>query len=257
MPFTITQFGSDTSPALPDLDQNFKALGVLSPIPCTASGTNTISLTPQTTGSGSIATSIALTAYQNGVKLDFIAAATNTGATTAAYAALAGLTIYKDGGEGVVALVGGEIIIGCAISLIYDSALSSGGGGWHLVSTSAIAGTTIAPALIRTAGGVQWGATTNPTLTRMLNGNATLAFTSLVPNSAQEQTFTLAGVSLTDRIIWNFPQPNSIGLSGFAGYVIAAGTIHATLGVRVVNVTAASTITPGTVTIGAMAMRAV
>lgn len=257
MPFTLTQFTAATAATGLQLDNNIKLLGSVAPMPCTMSGTDTITMTPQTAGSGTVSTSVAITAYANYMLFCGVAAATNTGATTARYGALAFLPVYKASPAGPVALAGGEIVIGGAFTLQYDSALNSGAGGFHLYSTSAIAGATITPQLVRAATGIQLGVTTNPTLTTMLNGGGTLAFTSLVPNSAQEQTFTMAGVSLTDRIVWNFPQPNSIGLSAFAGYVIAAGTLHATLGVRVANVSAASTITPGTVTIGAMALRAV
>lgn len=256
MPFTLTQFTAVSAATGAQLDNNNKLLGSVAPMPCTVSGTNALTLTAQTSGSGSVSTSIAITAYANYMIFCGIAAQTNTAATTAQYGALAALPVYKAGPSGPVALAGGEIVAGCAICLVYDLALNGGNGGFHLNATTAIVGGTISPALARLSTGLQIGATVNPTISNVLNGGGTLAFTALVPNATQEQTFTLAGVSLTDRMLWSFPQPVSTGLI-MAGYVIAAGTVHATLGVRMANVTAASTITPGTITVGAAAFRLV
>lgn len=257
MSFTLTTFAAASTATGAQLDQNLQLLGAVAPMPCVFSGTNTLTLTQQTSGGSGVATTIAITAYQTGMQFCGIAAATNTGATTATVGSIGTLIVYKPSPTGPVVLAGGEIVIGCAITLLYDAALNSGAGGFHLIATaSAIAGATITPALVRASTGVQVGATTNPTLTVILNSSATLAFASIVPNQTSEQLFSVAGVSLTDRIAWNFPQPVSAGLI-LTGYIVAANTVQATLGVRFANVTAASTITPGTITVGAAAFRLV
>lgn len=254
MAITITQFEAATSATGVQLDNNFKAIGAVAPIPCVIAGTNALSLTQQTTGAGDPSTSIPVTALANYMIFCGIAAQTNTSTVTAQIGSLAALNVYKDTPQGVALLSGGEIVAGNAISLMYDSALNGGAGGFHLISNTDLLGATVTPALVSATVGMQVGGTTQPTLTYIANVGATLAFGSIVPNSAQEQTFVAQNVSLTDRLAWAFPQPNSIGLV-LSGYGIAGNATVSTLGVRMANVTAASTITPGTITVGVAALR--
>jgi hypothetical protein len=247
MTYTITQFANDTTPALPDLDQNFKALGVLTPIPCSVSGTNVLALTQNAAGQ---AASETVAAYENGLQICGVASATNTSATTAQLGSLGALTVYKDSVAGPIALSGSEIVLGCAFTLRYDSALP----GWHLIANITSSGNTISPALVRASVGLQLGATTTPTLTNLLTGGGTLAFTSLVPNQTQDKTFTIAGLLSSDGLLMALPLPVSTGLT-FSTYFAAGDTVTGTVTVRCANVTAASTITPGTVTVGLKALR--
>lgn len=248
----ITQFANDTTPALPELDQNFAAFGRLAPIPCTISGTNTLSFTQN---GASQASSVELTAYENQVQICGIAAITNTTTATAAVGTLPQIPIYKDTLAGPVALGGGEIIAGNSITLRYDSSLNSGNGGWHLVSGAQGVGNTINPSLVRASIGVQVGATTSPTLIGLFSGLATLTYTSIVPGSSQDQSFTMSGVSVTDVLALGLPIPVSTGLS-YSGYLTNAGTLGiGTVTIRALNATAASTITPGTITVNAKALR--
>lgn len=258
MAFSLTQYANvATSTPGVSLDNNFKLFGLLAPIPCTVAGTNTLTLTQQTTGSGAPSTSIAVAAYANYLQLCGVAAQTNSGAVTAALGALGALPVYKDSISGPIALVGNEIVAACSFTLIYDSALNSGGGGFHLVSTTVQFQTTITPTLVR-AGGVQIGATVSPTLTGIQSALATLAFTSIVPNATQDQLFSMASVNFGDALAFGFPSLASVGL-GITGFIMAAGTVtgsvFATIAVRMSNVTAASTIIPGTMTIRATAFR--
>lgn len=249
--FTITQFGSDTTPSLSDLDQNFSAFGVLAPIPCAVSGTNALVLTQN---GASQASSVEVSAYENYLTVCAVAASSNTSAVTAQVGTLPVLNVYKDTIVGPVALVGGEIVAGNAFSLIYDSALNSGNGGWHLVWGVGV-GNTINPSLVRASTGVQIGATTSPTLTGILSAASTLTYTSIVPGSSQDQSFTVSGLSITDVLAMGFPVPVSTGLS-YSAYVTNAGTLGiGTISVRALNATAASTITPGTITVQARAIR--
>ena len=72
--------------------------------------------------------------YANYAVFSGVAAATNTGGTTVAVNSLSALTVYKDTVAGPVALSGGEIVAGNVLYLIYDSALNTGAGGFHLNS---------------------------------------------------------------------------------------------------------------------------
>lgn len=247
MTYTITQFGNDTSPALPDLDQNFNALSVLTPIPCSVAGTNALTLTQNAAGQAASGT---IAAYENGLQICGIASATNTTATTARLGALAALAVYKDSIAGPVALTGGEIVIACAFTLRYDSALP----GWHLITSLSTAGQTLSPTLVKALGGLQVGATTSPTLTGLFSAAATLTYTSIVPGSSQDQSFTVAGLLVTDGMAMSLPLPNSTGLT-FSSYFEAGNTVVGTVTVRAANLTAASTITPGTITLNMKGFR--
>lgn len=253
MTYTITQFANDSSPALPDLDQNFNAAFLLTPVPCSVAGTNVLTLTQNAAGQAASGT---IAAYANGLQICGVASATNSAAATAQLGALASLNIYKDSIAGPVALSGNEIVQACAFTLRYDSALNSNAGGWHLIANITSTGNTINPALVRASVGVQVGASTTPTLTGMFSGGGTLAFTSIVPGATQDQTFTLAGLLSTDGLAMSFPLPVSSGLT-FSSYFAAGNTVTGTVTVRCANVTAASTITPGTVTVGLKALRMV
>ncbi len=154
-------FANLTTVPLADLDSNFAALGALVTIPSTISGTNTLLLTPATV-------TPTIVAYSNYQAWSGVATATNTGAATAKVGALPTLNVYKDTVNGPVALVGGEIVIGNMIILIYDSSLNAGAGGFHLglpVSQPSVgsapatvnnnAGTTISAAALTGSGTTQ------------------------------------------------------------------------------------------------------
>lgn len=253
MTYTISQFANDTSPALPDLDQNFNAAFVLTPVPCSVSGTNALTLTQNSAGQAASGT---IAGYENGLQICGIAAQTNNAAVTARLGALAALNVYKDSVAGPVVLSGNEIVQACSFTLRYDSSLNGNAGGWHLIANITSSGNTISPALVRASVGLQVGATTSPTLTGLLETTAVLAYTSIVPNASQDQTFTVAGLLATDGLAMALPLPVSTGLT-FSSYFAAGNTVTGTVTVRCANVTAASTITPGTITVGLKGLRSV
>ena len=131
MPLPVT-FANLTAPTLPELDQNFAALGALTTIPCVISGTNALSLTPATN-------TPSINTYANYQPFSGVIVNANTGPTTAQVGALNFLTVYKDTSAGPVALSGGELIPNTLATFTYDSALNSGAGGFHLqVSASSV-----------------------------------------------------------------------------------------------------------------------
>ena len=132
MPLT-TLFANLTDPTGPELDEDLAELGALTVIPCSVSGTNALTLTPlQPTPDRA--------AYANYNQWSGIAVATNTGVLQAAIGSLASLVVYKDLGAGPVVCDGGELVVGNAFTLIYDSALGGGTGGFHLVSSTSSTG---------------------------------------------------------------------------------------------------------------------
>lgn len=251
MTYTITQFANDTTPALPDLDQNFNAVFVLTPIPCSVAGTNSPAFTQNT---ASQAASGTIAAYENGLQICGIVAQTNTGPSNANLGALPQIAIYKDSVAGPIPLSGGEMVQGCAITLRYDSTLNTNAGGWHLVSSQPSTGSTITPALVRASTGLQVGATTTPTLTGLLQATATLTYTALVPGASQDQSFTVAGLLSTDGLAMALPLPASTGIQ-LTPYFAAGNTVAGTVTVRAANYTPASTITPGAITVGLKGIR--
>ena len=127
---TFIVFGALTQVPLSDLDNNFAVLAAIASIPCTAVGTNTLVLTPQ-------AGMPAVPAYSNLMPFSAIAANTNTAAATAQIGALAALNIYRDTASGPQPLTGGEITTNNQFTLVYDPALNSSAGGFHLISAGA------------------------------------------------------------------------------------------------------------------------
>ena len=128
MPLPVI-FGGMSAALMSDLDQDFAAVGALTIVPCTVTGTNTLALSPSPN-------SPAITVYTDYLQFSGAAAATNTGATTAAIGALPALPVYKDLGGGPVALVGGEIVANNLFELV-DVGAASGSGGFHLNTETA------------------------------------------------------------------------------------------------------------------------
>lgn len=126
MPLPFTFAGLSTA-LMSDLDANFAALGAMTSIPCGISGTNALTLTPN-------ANTPTIAVYTNYQQFVGVASAANTGLTTARVGGLSVLSIFKDRSGGPSVLSGGEIIAGNIIVLTFDSALSAGAGGFHLLA---------------------------------------------------------------------------------------------------------------------------
>lgn len=121
-------FKSVTAATGQDLDNDFAAVGQMGVLPCTVTGTNALVLTPG-------ANTPTILAYSNYQRFSGVAANTNSAATTARVGALSILPVYIDTGAGPAALGGGEIVQNNLIEWVYDSALNSGSGGFHLTSS--------------------------------------------------------------------------------------------------------------------------
>jgi hypothetical protein len=115
----------------PNLDSNFNALGEFVTVQCTATGTNTITLTP-------VANAPVVTAYglPYPVRFGFTAAASSTGSVTALVGALAALNLYLPSGSQATS---GSLTIGTYYEVVYLAALNSGAGGFIIVSAIATA----------------------------------------------------------------------------------------------------------------------
>jgi hypothetical protein len=210
LPFAFT---GNVTPTGEQLDADLAALGALTPIPCVVAGSNNITLTPEP--------NTPVPAYAPFSQYSGIAAATNTTAVNAQVGTLASLAVYKDTFAGPVALTGGEIVLNTKVLLMYDPALNSGAGGFHLISPA-----------------VPYARTHNTT--------ASIALAALLPQTGTLTTVLLGGTSVGDIVDIGFPASVSVGMS-WLGFVNNAGTVT----LNAFNMTA-GTVTPnaGTYTIG-------
>lgn len=261
----LVTFGNKTQATGAQLDQNFTDLGALTPIPCTVGGTNTITLTPFTTDTPSVPS------YQNYRQFTAVAAATNTGAATGKVGSLATLSIYKPSPSGPVSLVGGEIVAGVAFTLLYDSALNTGAGGFHLMESGAVtfAGGSISGPIVGTgslatitypvavfplitgntlASVGRLSINGGPTISRILYTTASVSFAAMLPQTGSTANINLAGASVGDIVNISFFSAPSIGVK-FSGYVPGTGSIT----LQAFNGTS-GTVTPGGATYGAQAI---
>ena len=185
-------FGTKTAATGQQLDDNFNALGVLVPIPCTVSGTNTVTMTPATTNTP------AVLAYSNYRLFSGVVATSNTGAVTIQVGSLTALPAYKDSPAGPIALSGGELHTGNAFTAEYDAALNSGGGGFHVWSNTAFAGGTLSGSLanLTMVGGtlaVLSGSIGASLTSSLLTGNS-LTISALLGNYSQA-SISVASIS--------------------------------------------------------------
>lgn len=215
MPLPVI-FGGLSAALMSDLDQDFAAVGALTIVPCTVTGTNTLALSPSPN-------SPAITVYTDYLQFSAVAAATNTGATTAAIGALPALPVYKDSGGGPVALVGGEIVANNLFELVYDSALASGSGGFHL-NTETAGGTPFVAAhslfgnagtVLAEGGNIAIGANLSLTSGGTLNATAVTGTTTTIVAGAglTGGTITASGtIGLAAASLNGVPTPSPAGL---------------------------------------------
>lgn len=240
MVYSLTQFQNNTQNQLSLLDNNFATVSAQAPIPCIVSGTNTLTLTQN--GAGLVPSS-SISSYVQNMLFTGIVTGSNNSSVTAAVGALAPLNVYKDTPAGPALLSGGELVLNNAFSLLYDVALNSGAGGFHLTTSTEITGANIAPSTVRISG--------NSTLTNLLAGNSpTLTFTATPGWSSQDQTFSITAVqasslpAIGDFVLVNPPSLNATGVN-FAGYVLGVGSLSsvasaATVNIRLFNAASAS-----------------
>lgn len=128
------------------LDDNFAALGVLTVLHCTITGTNDLVLTPAVN-----APTVAIyTKYQVFLA---VAPATNTGPVTARVGTLAAHPVYMDTLGSAIPLSNHEIVGGNVVMLMWDPALNGGGSGFHLLTVPPLPRTGGAPATVSASTG--------------------------------------------------------------------------------------------------------
>jgi hypothetical protein len=126
--------GGNQSLAL--FDAMFNQVAQMVAIPCTAAGTNAITLTP-------IGNAPALTSYQNFSSFRFVAVATSTTPVTAQYQSLASLPVYL--ADGLTQASTGAVVIGQEYLLVFAQFLNGGVGGFFLERAGGTAGVFFVP----------------------------------------------------------------------------------------------------------------
>lgn len=225
-----TTFANLTAPTLPELDANLDILSSYINIPVTLSGTNALAMV----NAGGAA---AITEYSINQVFIGIAAATNTGPTTAQLGSLGALNVYVDTIDGPQALSGGEIVQNCELALSYDPTLNGGAGGFHLSTGGAeFVSQTLNPVAL------QVNSTT--AILGLPSALHTISFGSIDPNSFSLATVTLGTVGppeAGDLALVTFGSVQTAGIV-IQAYIPAAGSV--VLGAY--NITSNTTVAPGT-----------
>jgi hypothetical protein len=231
MAFSLTQFANSPGPdQLSALDNNFTTLSAADTIACAISGTNTLTFTQNAAG---VVPSQTISAYTNYMLFVGVATGTNTGPVTATVGTVGALNVYKDGPAGPVFLSGQEIVTNNAISLRYDSSLNSGAGGFHLTSSTQIAGVAISPSAVQING--------NSTLTNLLSGSVSITFTAAPGWGSQDQPFSITAAlasalpAVGDFVLVNPPSVAGPGIS-YAGYVSTVASLSSVASVATINI---------------------
>jgi hypothetical protein len=138
-----TTFGPLTAASMAQLDGNFAAVGALTTLLCTATGTNAIVLTP-------VANQPTVNGYglPNPLKFGFVAPAATTGSVTLEVLALGFLPVYVPAGSQATS---GTLLSGQYYEVTYTTGASynSGNGAWVLSSYQPATGVTaVAPATV-------------------------------------------------------------------------------------------------------------
>lgn len=224
-------------------DQSLADMGSLGVIPCTATGTNAITLTPVT----AVYAPNVNVPPNAGQLFSFVAVATSTGPVTVKTVSTIGtavfLNLYRM--DGVTQAASGDIVINVNYVVIFNAALNSNAGGYQIVSPTTdilnpvISGATITGSTITTStyNGNTWTAGT---------GTLTLAaLKTLTVNNS----ITLAG---TDATTMTFPTTSATIARTDAGQTFTGTNAFGTLTATTFN---GNTLTAGTWTISGVAAK--
>lgn len=189
---TWTTFGTLTAATGGELDRNFTDVIGLGTVPGTIAGQNTLVL--------SVTSEVPVPPYANYQRYAGVIAQTNNAATNFQVGTYQSLPCYKDTTSGPVALSGGELQAGNIGTFIYDSALNSGAGGFHVGSapqigtlTKLVAGSNLSGGTITSVGTISLPLTVSSITLQgsTLSGFPTFSGTSIA-STASVGTITVA-----------------------------------------------------------------
>jgi hypothetical protein len=215
-------------------DQSLSDMGSLGLIPCTASGTNAVTLTPL---ASAFAPNISAPPQQL-QNFTFVAAATSTGSVT-----INGLKLYKE--DGVTQAAANDLLANVLYGIAYNSALNSGAGGYQItfpvtsIISPVITGATISGSTITTS---------------TYNGNTWTAGTGTLTIAAgktlkADNTLELAG---TDGTVMTFPTTSATLARTDTGQTFSGTQAFGTLTATTIN---GNTFTAGSYTLSGTAAK--
>lgn len=165
------------------LDQMFNDAGALSATQCAASGTNTITLTPNSF-------TPPISAYANLQTFGFTAQNNSSGAVTLQVSALGFLPVYIPGGTRQAASA--DINAGTYYQIVFLQSLNSGGGGFIVVSER---GTTEAMVSATITGGIA-------TIQKQINVSSVLCSGGSVGSYQINFTNPMADATYVPAVSW-------------------------------------------------------
>jgi len=225
-----TLFAAQTLSTGAQLDANFAALGAITVIPCTISGTNIISLTP-------LANTPTVNTYAQGMIFGGVMTGTNTAAVNASVGGLASLGVWIEARGGAVRTRAGDMAITNYVLLAYDPLIGGGSGGFYLLNPAFVPypitiGTTVSSAVGVTLTGVS--------MTGGVSGNALIVRTGAPGAPFSDTTDTAAAIFAS--------MPGAVNGSTFLMTVInGTGQTQTLLGGTGVSVPGTATTANGTV----------
>lgn len=197
-------------------------------VPCEASGTNAITLTPIMHDEGGAT-------YADHMVFAAVAAATSTGAVTAAVGDLDALKVYKE--AGATQAGSGDVVAASLYFFAYNAALDAAAGGLVLISTATIKSSSATTGIgyATGAGGTITQATnksTGVTLSKVV-GQITMNAASLAAATTVSFTLTNTAIAVGDILILNHVSGGTAG-----AYTLNAQAAAGSASINVRNITA-------------------
>jgi hypothetical protein len=206
-PTVFANLAAGTQPASL-LDTMFNQAGFQGNIACTATGTNAITLTPNSNF-------FLPAAYTNYQMVSFTPAATSTGAVTAQIAALGQRQVFNP--SGVQANVG-DIALGNIYVMTFASSLNSGAGAWQIVNTTA-------PSVVQPFRGTFQNLIVGPTTNTTIPIACDWAILGAQTGGANAQQVRV-GTGGVQNISLTLSQANGVGINGIDTGTFAAATSY-------------------------------
>jgi hypothetical protein len=190
------------------LDTMFNQAGFQGNIACTASGTNAITLTPNSNF-------FLPAAYTNYQMVSFTPAATSTGAVTAQIGSLGQRQVFNPSG---LQASTGDIALGNIYVMTFASSLNSGAGGWQIVNTTA-------PSVVQPIRGTFSNLVVGPTTNTTIPIACDWAILGAQVATPTEQSVRI-GTGGQQNISVTINQANGVGINGIDAGVFAAATSY-------------------------------
>jgi hypothetical protein len=190
------------------LDTMFNQAGFQGNIACTATGTNSITLTPNSNF-------FLPAAYTNYQMVSFTPAATSTGSVTAQVGALGQRNVYNPSG---IQASTGDIALGNIYVMTFASSLNSGAGGWQIVNTTA-------PSVVQPFRGTFENLIVGPTTNTTIPIACDWAILGAQTGGQTAQQVRV-GTGAQQNISLTLNQANGVGINGIDAGVFAAATSY-------------------------------